>query len=124
MTTFFDSVAFSGIDLPLGPTGATEEFAGDFLQLGDFLADAPLVEKAASSPELMREALLGIGVDPDNPFQPRQPLTGAPPLQDGDLSEDRFAGLELNFVSEPPVWLLLIAGLALVASRRVQAAGR
>ena len=117
-------LGMSGLDLPLGPTGATEEFAGNFLQLGDFLADAPLVEKAASSPELMREALLGIGVDPDNPFQPRQPLTGAPPLQDGDLSEDRFAGLELNFVSEPPVWLLLIAGLALVASRRVQAAGR
>lgn len=101
-----------------GMANSALEYALDFDELGRFLAASPLVEGAASSPEMMLAALRELGIDPDHPFPARQPLTGAPPLTE-PLTENRFASLELVSVPEPPpLALLVIAGLALASTRR------
>ncbi|MCB1753179.1 MAG: hypothetical protein KDI74_15790 [Gammaproteobacteria bacterium] len=103
-------------------SGGAMEYAGDFQQLGEFLAAAPLSEAPASSPALLRAALQDIGIDPDNPFPPREPLTGAPPLAEGDLTEERSASLQLSVAEPRAAQLLALAVLA--AAIRLRRSGR
>lgn len=104
-----------------GPDGLAPvevvEYAGDFDQIAALLAAAPLVEAPAASADTLRAGLRALGVDPDNPFPPRAPLTGAPPLTQ-ELTANRSASIELS-VPEPSVpALLLAAGLIFWTLRR------
>lgn len=96
------------------------EYADDFGLLGAFLEAAPLLENPASSATAMLDALRALGIDPANPFPARVPLTGAPPLQEGDLTQNRSASLALELsVPEPSgLSLVAIAGLMLALTMR------
>lgn len=118
LLVLLEELGLSDLFPDLDGSAEVMEYAGDFDQLLDFLTAAPLVEGAASSPDLMLASLQEIGVDPDNPFPPRVPLTGAPPLKEGDLTEDLTASL-IFVVPEPGTFYLsALAGLIIAAARR------
>ncbi|MCP4287734.1 MAG: hypothetical protein GY792_25405 [Gammaproteobacteria bacterium] len=118
LLALLDELGLSDLFPDLNGPADMMEYADDFEQLGAFLAATPLIEGEVSSPELMRDTLWSIGIDPYEPFPPREPLTGAPPLKEGDLTEDRSASLQF-IVPEPSMFsLLALAGLAFVAVLR------
>ena len=101
---------------PGGP-GEVLEYAGDFGTLEDFLMAPAVVEGEASSPEKMLAALAALGVDPNNSFPQRPPLTGAPPLT--EPVTDALSAEIAFVVTEPSGFALLaIAGLAFFFTQR------